>query len=207
MKPLVSIVDYGMGNLFSIKCALDKVGINSKITRNVEIINSSKVIIIPGVGSFPNAMKRMKKYKLDKAIKDYHSKNKIIFGICLGMQLLFDTSYEGKNCKGLGLIRGNVVKFKKSKLSNKSFNVGWKKIIREKDVSQSLIRGEDNYMYFIHSYHVKPSNLSIVTSKSIFNGQKFVSSIKSKNIYGFQFHPEKSSKMGLDIYKCLKKII
>jgi glutamine amidotransferase len=208
MKSLVSIIDYGMGNLFSVQCALEKVGINSVITRDPQVINNSKAIIIPGVGSFPQAMKKIKNFKLDKVIKYFHSKKKIIFGICLGMQLLFSISYEGRACKGLGILKGRVIKFKKSKSNKKNFNVGWKKITKEKNNGNSLLgKKKDNYLYFIHSYHVKPLDLSIVSSYSNFNGQKFISSIKSNNVYGFQFHPEKSSKTGLDIYKCLNRIL
>lgn len=124
------------------------------------------------------------------------------------MQLLFDISYEGRACRGLGILRGKVIKFKKSKSNKKYFNVGWKKITKEKNNEDSLLgKKKDNYLYFIHSYHVKPLDLSIVTSSSNFNGQNFVSSIKHNNVYGFQFHPEKSSKAGLDIYKCLNRIL
>lgn len=205
MKPLVSIIDYGMGNLYSIKCALNKVGLNSLITRNISIIEKSDVIIIPGVGAFSNAIKRIKKYKLDKIITKHHFQNKIIFGVCLGMQLLFQKSYEGITSNGLGILKGDVRKFKVSKKNKKIFNVGWKKIKHQKKNIGSFISKNDNYMYFIHSFYVKPKNTNIITSKSTFNGQQFVSSVKSGNVYGFQFHPEKSSKMGLDIYKCLKK--
>jgi imidazole glycerol-phosphate synthase subunit HisH len=209
MKSLVSIIDYGMGNLYSIKCALDEVGINSIITRDSTIIKNSKAIIIPGVGSFSNAMKKIKFLKIDNIIMQHHFEKKIIFGICLGMQLLFDKSYEGKVTNGLGIIKGNVLKFKTNKVYKKSFNVGWKKIeIENKNKNKNnLLSKKDNYMYFIHSFYVKPSDNKIITSKSIFNGQKFVSSIKNGHVYGFQFHPEKSSKIGLDIYKCLKKIL
>ena len=205
MKPLVSIIDYGMGNLYSVKCALDKVGLNSLITRNISIIEKSDAIIIPGVGAFPNAIKKIKKYKLDKIITKHHFQNKIIFGVCLGMQLLFEKSYEGRTTKGLGILKGNVHKFKKNKNYKNNFNVGWKKIKNQKKNINSLLSKKDNYMYFIHSFHVKPKKKNIITSKSVFNGQQFVSSVKSGNVYGFQFHPEKSSKIGLDIYKCLKK--
>ena len=207
MKTLVSIIDYGMGNLYSIKCALDEVGINSVITRDGSIIKNSKAIIIPGVGSFSNAMKRIKFLKIDNIIMQHHLQKKIIFGICLGMQLFFDKSYEGKHTSGLGILKGNVLKFKTNKIHKKSFNVGWKKIKNENRKINSLLSKKDDYMYFIHSFYVKPLDDKIITSKSSFNGQKFVSSVKSGHVYGFQFHPEKSSKIGLDIYKCLKKII
>ena len=207
MKCLVSIIDYGMGNLHSVKCALDKVGINSIITKDISIIKKSNAMIIPGVGSFSSAMKKIKNLKLDKIILDFYLKKKIIFGICLGMQLLFEKSQEGKINQGLGILKGNVLKFKTNKIHKKNFNVGWKKIEIENRNKNSLLGKKDNYMYFIHSFYVKPLDNKIITSKSSFNGQKFVYSIKNGHVYGFQFHPEKSSKIGLDIYKCLKKIL
>jgi glutamine amidotransferase len=207
MKSLVSIIDYGMGNLYRIQCALDEVGINSIITRESTTMKNSQAIIIPGVGSFSNAMKKMKFLKIDNVIMQHHFKKKIIFGICLGMQLLFEKSYEGKATNGLGILKGNVLKFKTNRVYKKNFNVGWKKIEIENRNKNILLSKKDNYMYFIHSFHVKPSDNKIITSKSTFNGQKFVSSIKNGHVYGFQFHPEKSSKIGLDIYKFLKKIL
>lgn len=208
MKPVISIIDYGMGNLFSIKCALDKVGLKSLITNDISIISNSEVVILPGVGAFPNAIKKLKDLKLDKVIIDLHSRNKIIFGICLGMQLLFEKSHEGKTSRGLGILKGEVVKFKTNKNFRKNFNVGWKKIkrIKDKKNTNSFIN-KDDYMYFIHSFHVKPKNKKIISSKSCFNGLNFASSVNDKNVYGFQFHPEKSSKSGLDIYNCLKNKI
>ncbi len=132
MKSVVSIIDYGMGNLYSIKCALDKVGINSIITRDISTIEKSDAIIIPGVGAFPNAIKKIKKYKLDKIITKHHFQNKIIFGVCLGMQLLFEKSYEGITSSGLGILKGDVHKFRTSKNYKQNFNVGWKKIKNQK---------------------------------------------------------------------------
>jgi glutamine amidotransferase len=208
MKPTVTIIDYGMGNLFSIKCALDKVGLKSLITKDISKIRNSEAIILPGVGAFPDAIKKLRYLKLDKVIIDLHSRKKIIFGICLGMQLLFEKSYEGKISKGLGILKGKVVKFQTNKNFKKSFNVGWKKIqIIKNQKNKGFLNAKDNYMYFIHSFHVKPGNEQIITSKSSFNGLNFVSSVNEENVYGFQFHPEKSSKSGLNIYKCLKNII
>jgi len=208
MKPIVTIIDYGMGNLFSVKCALDEVGLKSLITSDISKIRNSEAIILPGVGAFPNAIKRLKDLKLDKVILDLHSRKKIIFGICLGMQLLFEKSYEGITSKGLGILKGKVVKFQTNKNFKKNFNVGWKKITSIKNKkNKGFLNVKDNYMYLIHSFHVMPDNEKIITSKSSFNGLSFVSSVNSENVYGFQFHPEKSSKSGLNIYNCLKKII
>jgi len=205
----VAIININMGNLFSIKCALDFVGLKSIITDDFEEINKSKSLIIPGVGAFPEAMRRLKDKGLDKAIYDCNEKGKNILGICLGMQLLFTESCEIKRTKGLNLIPGKVEKFsQKNSLGNSvSFNVGWNKIFtndfnKKINFVSNLNKKE---MYFIHSYHVTPRFEEIVTSKSFFNGKKFVSSVKKDNIQGIQFHPEKSRKHGIEIYKNLKQ--
>ena len=154
----VAIININMGNLFSIKCALDYVGLKSIITDDDKIIKNSKCIIIPGVGAFPEAMKRLREKKLDKTIYDCHEKKKSILGICLGMQLLFSESHEVTKTKGLNLIKGDVVKFSQKNNSNNTttFNVGWNKIYTKKfEENKSYVSEFDNMeMYFIHSYYV-----------------------------------------------------
>ena len=125
----IAIIDYGMGNLYSLYCACNIFGFKTKITSDEDIINKSKIIILPGVGAFPDAMRIIKKKKLDYVILKNFEKNKKIIGICLGMQLLFDSSNEFKVTKGLGLIQGEVLAF--NSLSSKNdylLNVGWKEI-------------------------------------------------------------------------------
>ena len=204
----VAIIDYNMGNLFSIDCALKFVGIKSIITEDINKIMQSKCIILPGVGAFPEAMKRLKEKKLDNAIYDFNLKKKPIVGICLGMQLLFSKSYENVTTKGLGILEGDVHKFKISnKKQQHNFNVGWRKINLPTKEKTNNFLGNLNQanMYFIHSYHVKLKDKKIETSFSQFYDQKFTSSIKKDNIQAFQFHPEKSGKKGLEIYFSLKK--
>lgn len=208
MKNIISIIDYGMGNTFSIQSALKYVGIESVITDNEKKIMNSKAIILPGVGAFPKAMEKIKKKKLDKIILNAHKNKKIIIGICLGLQLLFERSYENKLTKGLGILKGDVLYFnKKSNLKNK-FNVGWNKIFLNSEVyDQNLKNLGNNYMYFIHSCYVKVKEQDIITSYSKFNSSKFISSVKKNNIFAYQFHPEKSAKNGIQIYKSIKKLI
>ena len=205
----VAIINFNMGNLFSIKCALNYVGLKSLITDDFEVIKNSKSLIIPGVGAYPEAMKRLKDKKLDKVIYEFNEKGKIIIGICLGMQLLFSESNEIKKTKGLNLIEGEVEKLsEKNNLDTlASFNVGWNKISTKKfKKNTSYVSDLDNkYMYFIHSYFVKPRSEDIKTSTSNFYSKKFISSVKRDNIQGFQFHPEKSGEHGLQVYKKLKK--
>lgn len=205
----VAIINFNMGNLFSIKCALNYVGLESVITDDTEVIKNSRSLIIPGVGAYPEAMKRLKNKKLDHVIYDCNEKGKIIIGICLGMQLLFSESNEIKKTKGLNLIEGQVEKFseKNNKDSLVSFNVGWSKISTKKFKKNiSYVSGLDKKdMYFIHSYYVTPKTEEIKTSTSIFYNKEFISSVKKNNIQGFQFHPEKSGEHGIKVYKELKK--
>jgi len=203
----IAIIDYGMGNLYSLYCACNIFGFKTKITSDENIINKSKIIILPGVGAFPDAMRIIKKKKLDYIILKNFEKNKKIIGICLGMQLLFDSSREFTVTKGLGLVQGEVLAF--NSLSSKndySLNVGWKEIVKE-NIKSSLLEkiNKKDKFYFIHSYYCKPKNKKIITTNSIFNKNQFCSSIKSKNIEAFQFHPEKSSLSGLKIFKNIKK--
>ena len=203
----IAIIDYGMGNLYSLYCACNILGFKTKITSDKDIINKSKIIILPGVGAFPEAMKIIKKKKLDYVILKNFEKNKKIIGICLGMQLLFDSSHEFKITKGLGLVQGEVLAFNNpSSKKDYLLNVGWKEIIN-KNVKGTLLEkiSEKDKFYFIHSYYCKPKNQKIISTKSIFNKHQFCSSIKSKNIEAFQFHPEKSSFSGLKIFKNIKK--
>lgn len=203
----IAIIDYGMGNLYSLYCACNIFGFKTKITSDEDIINKSKIIILPGVGAFPDAMRIIMKKKLDYVILKNFEKNKKIVGICLGMQLLFDSSREFKITKGLGLVQGEVLAFNSLSAKNDySLNVGWKEILKENNKSSLLekINKKDKF-YFIHSYYCKPKNKKVITTNSIFNKNKFCSSIKSKNIEAFQFHPEKSNLSGLKIFKNLKK--
>jgi len=207
MKPIISIIDYKMGNLFSVQCALNYVGIKSIITDDAELIKKTDGIILPGVGAFSEAMKRIKQKKLENIIKEFNDKKKTILGICLGMQLLFEKSFENNETQGLSLLSGEVIKFNQQKDKN-SFNVGWREISINKNLkheSTLLSEKKNTSMYFIHSYFVSPKNENIVSSKSEFEKEIFTSSIKSDNILGFQFHPEKSATEGIEIYKRLKK--
>ena len=204
MYPKISIIDYGMGNIYSIQCALKSVGIESVLTNSIKEIKKTQGIILPGVGAFPEAMKRLKKDKIPDVIYEFNEKKKLIIGICLGMQLLFEKSTEIQETQGLSLIKGRVKKFKSN-----SLNVGWSQIMlkRMQNEQKSFLDLSLNKksMYFIHSYHSVPENKEIISSTSKFNNEGFVSSLSSENIKAFQFHPEKSGKYGVKIYKEILK--
>ena len=170
----VAILNFNMGNLFSIKCALNYVGLKSIITDDIEIIKKSKSIIIPGVGAFPEAIKRIKEKRLDWAINEFNNKGKPIIGICLGMQLLFTESNEIKKTKGLDLLKGNVKKFKENDKRNRtlSFNVGWNKInTKQYKKNKSFVADLDQKsMYFISIIE----SLYLKLKKIIFKDSNFI---------------------------------
>ena len=208
----VVIIDYKMSNLHSVKAACDKVGLSSIITSSPNKIKKAKVAILPGVGAFAEAMYNLETLKLKKSILDFVQSGKPFVGICLGMQLLFDESDEFGMQKGLGLIPGVVTKFKPSYINEVKYpvpQVGWNKISKNVSSWKNTLLEDNNdgdFMYFVHSYFVEPSNNEDAISLTKYADQEYCSSVKKENIFATQFHPEKSGEVGLNIYKKLKKI-
>jgi len=199
-----TIIDYKMGNLFSLKCALDFLGFKNKISNNVRDIKNSQVIFIPGVGAFKQAMENLKKLKIYDYILEHNFYEKDIVGICLGMQILFKEGVEGQRTKGLGFLNGTVNKIRSK--NERLLNVGWSELkIKKKNIFNKINKRKK--FYFIHSYAAIPEDKKIISSFSDFQGKKFCASIEKKNIYGFQFHPEKSSLQGIQLLKNLKESI
>ena len=207
----VAIIDYKMSNLFSVQAACEKVGLSSTITSEKNEILDAKVAILPGVGAFGEAMKYLSDLKLDDTIFQIVDSGKPFVGICLGLQLLFDSSEEFGDYSGLGLIKGKVKKFKF--YSNNTIKypvpqIGWNKI-KQIDASweDSILcnNNNDDFMYFVHSYFVEPENDNIMLSKTTYGNTEYCSSIQQNNIFACQFHPEKSGEIGINIYKNLKK--
>ncbi|MBS9442725.1 imidazole glycerol phosphate synthase subunit HisH [Photorhabdus heterorhabditis] len=201
---LITIIDYGMGNSSSIQNILRKVGYDSVITSDLEIISNSNFIILPGVGSFDYGMKKLSNSGIQTILSKKVIKEKTPFlGICLGMQLLFNTSEEG-TANGLGWLKGNVKKFNNQEDRNlKIPHMGWN-YISLKTNNNLFQQNPDNpdRFYFVHSYYVEcQDNENILTTTNYIN--EFVSSVKKDNIYGVQFHPEKSHKFGMFFFKNL----
>jgi len=203
----IAIINYGLGNLFSIKSACNKVGMNGVLTDSEKIIMDSDAIILPGVGSFNEAMKKIKIKKLDIIIKSFFDTQKPVIGICLGMQLFFEKSYENKMTEGLKFIKGDVRSFNSNNKLNYDLNIGWYSILKSKNDKIMKDIKDLSYMYFVHSYYCNPADENIILTKTKFNNFNYCSSIKYKNLYGFQFHPEKSGENGLNVYNNLKKIL
>lgn len=202
----VVIIDYQLGNLFSVKQACDTVGINAEISSNREDILNADALILPGVGAFIEAMNNLKKFSLDTAIQNKVNGGTPIFGICLGQQLLFTESEEFGAGKGLDLISGIIKRFpetfeeRKVKVPHIAWNTIFK-LNQEWDNTALKDLSNNDFMYFIHSYYVKPSDDACILTQTNYDGIKFCSSILKNNIFATQFHPEKSADKGISIYK------
>ncbi|ONI44809.1 imidazole glycerol phosphate synthase, glutamine amidotransferase subunit [Candidatus Epulonipiscioides gigas] len=201
---MVSIIDYGVGNLFSLKASLNKINIPSIVTNDINEINKASHIILPGVGAFEDAARLLKDHKMDKVIIDNANK-KPILGICLGMQLLFDRSFEFGNHKGLGLIEGDVVPLKLEINDNlKIPHMGWNKLIQTNPSPILKYTNFNDYVYFVHSFYAK-TQIRYITSVANYD-INVIASVQNGNIYGTQFHPEKSGDCGLKILKAFCEI-
>ena len=202
----VIIIDYQLGNLFSVKQACDIVGINAEISSNKEDIINADALILPGVGAFIEAMNNLKKLELVDAIKGKVNNGTPIFGICLGQQLLFTESEEFGAGKGLDLISGIIKRFpetieeRKVKVPHISWNTIFK-LNQEWDNTALKDLNNSDFMYFIHSYYVKPKDDACILTLTNYDGIEFCSAILRNNIFATQFHPEKSADKGISIYK------
>lgn len=206
LKKNVVIIDYQLGNLFSVKQACDTVGINAKISSEKADVLNADALILPGVGAFIEAMNNLKKLGLDVAIKEKVKNGTPLFGICLGLQLLFSESEEFGSGKGLDIISGIIKRFPE-KIENRKVKVphiAWNTIysINQQWGKTPLMELENNvFMYFIHSYYVKPTSDTCILTATNYDGIEFCSSVLEKNIFATQFHPEKSADKGVAIYK------
>jgi glutamine amidotransferase len=191
---MIGIVDYGMGNLFSVSKALERLGAEYFISADKGELLAADALLLPGVGSFRDAMERLPV----ETIKEFAASGKPLLGICLGMQLLFERSEENGPTEGLGLLPGSVRRFPGKTPDGQIYKVphmGWNRLefVQESPLLKNL---EEDYVYFVHSYYVVAENSDVLLAKANYNEQ--VSAIVGRdNIYGMQFHPEKSSKLGM----------
>lgn len=204
----VAIIDYGLCNLFSVEHACKHVGFETIITSNYDEIIAADAAILPGVGAFGEAIAQIREKNLDQTIYDFIKTKKPFMGVCLGLQLLFDESEEFGNFKGLGVIPGEVKKIPAE--FGKIPQIGWNTIeIAKNNETCPLIKNirPGEFMYFIHSYYVKPKNENDVLTYTEYGGLKYCSSIARENVVACQFHPEKSGEEGIRIYKNFKDMI
>lgn len=195
---MTAIIDYGAGNLHSVKNALDFLGDKSVITSDCDEILSADRIILPGVGSFGDAVREMNKRGLDTAVKKAAESGKPFLGICLGLQLLFDESEESPEVRGLGIIPGKVVRIKKYD-GLKIPHMGWNNIITKKSRILNNFEKEP-FVYFVHSYYISPKDESVISAYTEY-GEKLPVAVECGNIFALQFHPEKSGSVGLGILR------
>lgn len=205
----VGIIDYNLGNLFSVCQACKKVGIQIVMCKEASDLKSLDAFILPGVGSFKEAMKNMQNSGMDTALVSEVKKGKPLFGICLGLQLLFEASEEFGETIGLGLLKGRVKKFPdRTSEGNKIRipNIGWNSVTfcsSDIPLERTPLSGisEDDYLYFVHSFYVETGHEECVLSRTEYESVDYVSSVLFGNIFATQFHPEKSAEKGLSIYK------
>lgn len=202
---MIAIVDYGCGNLFSLTSSVNALGLDTCVTGDAEKIKNADRIILPGVGAFEDAINKLKNSGLAEVLIEEAKKGKPILGICLGMQLLFEKSYEYGEHQGLGLIKGEICPFKGDiDESLKIPHMGWNKLkfIKENPIFKYITEGD--YMYFVHSYYGKNCNESLLAVSEYNVDVPAV--VNYNNIYGMQFHPEKSGKKGLLLLKAFSEI-
>jgi len=196
---MIAVIDYGMGNLRSVSKAIEYVGGDVVVTDNPLKIKDAKGIVLPGVGAFKDAVKNLRDRGLWETIIEEAEKGKPFLGICLGLHLLFEVGYEFGKTEGLGIIKGEVVRFELSR-EYKIPHMGWNriKIQKESEFLKGVRDGE--FFYFVHSYYVKPKEKEVALTLTDY-GIDFVSAIEKENIIATQFHPEKSQKAGLKLLK------
>ena len=203
---MITIVDYGYGNIYSILSAFKAIGYECNVSDKKKDIIKSSVLVLPGVGSFKQAIKALEEKNLKDTIVENVQKGKNIIGICLGYQMLFETSSEFGNNKGLGLIKGNVLSLKVFHEGNDRVpNVGWRSLIINHKNGHLNKYYNNKMVYFVHSYVPKALVNYQVSSFIKFNNYKIDTSIHHNNIAGFQFHPEKSGQIGLKLIESTLK--
>jgi glutamine amidotransferase len=200
---MIAIVDYGVGNLKNVFHALEELDMDAIITGDAAVINSAKAIVLPGVGAFKDAMDHLTQSGLAQVIKKNAASGKPLLGICLGMQLFFDRSHEDGLWEGLGLLRGDVIRFAPGL---KVPHMGWNQlhIRREHPLVKGIQDGE--YVYFVHSYHLDPQYGEDVLLYTDY-GVDVPAVVCKDNVMGMQFHPEKSSTTGIKLLKNFKELI
>lgn len=211
-----AIVDFGLGNLFSVRQACVTVGLDAVITRDPKTISAAKSVILPGVGAFGDAMERLEDLDLVSVLRRLSEQGKPVMGICLGMQLLLDETEEFGFHEGLGLIEGKVVRLAPDAGESRAKvpHIGWNRVLvpkgAPKDAWSDLpLQGLDDgvFMYFVHSYHVLPDDGGVVVAETEYGGTSFCSALRSGNIFACQFHPERSGKDGLKLFESFAQTV
>jgi glutamine amidotransferase len=194
----IAILDYGMGNLRSVEKALERVGAEAEITSDRARAESADGVILPGVGAFPRAMERVRKLGLDELVAGRIEAGRPVLGICLGMQLLFDSSVENEGASGLSLLGGVVAPLEAN--GYKVPHIGWSPVRWQHDSELTEGLGEETPFYFVHSFAPRPATDGDVLGTAAY-GERFTCAVERPPLYGVQFHPEKSSSAGLNLLR------
>ena len=197
---MVAIVDYGVGNLFSLQSSFAAIGAEVTVTADSAVLEAADSIILPGVGAFEDAAKKLRSSGLDKTILELAAKGKPLMGICLGMQMLFERSYEYGCHEGLGLIKGSVRPIRDVIPADyKIPHIGWNGLIFKKESPLLKYVNESDCVYFVHSYYAADCEDAVIATAEY--GPELTAAVASGNVFGCQFHPEKSGDVGLKILK------
>lgn len=197
---MIRIIDYGVGNLFSLRSSLRAIGIDADYTGDPAEIRKADKLILPGVGAFRDAREALRSTGLDRVVQEEAGKGKPLMGICLGMQMLFDRSYEYGKYEGLGLIPGEIVPIEGRIPKELPIpHIGWNELALKQPSPLMKNTANGDYVYFVHSYYAEtPAEYVIATTEY---GVEMTAAVQKDNVYGCQFHPEKSSEVGLSILK------
>lgn len=197
---MIAIIDYGVGNLFSLRSSFRKIGVEAVVTSDPLTIVSAQKLILPGVGAFADAVQKLKDSGLDALIKELAKSGKPIMGICLGMQMLFEKSYEYGEHEGLGLLKGSVVPMEgRIPEELKIPHIGWNALHFQKNSRLFKYIKENDCVYFVHSYFASDCDDSVIATAEY--GEELTAAVEMGNIMGCQFHPEKSGEVGLNILR------
>lgn len=205
---MIGIIDYGMGNLFSVSKALERLDVPYFISENKEELMAADGLLLPGVGSFRDAMELLNETGLTAMIHEFVNSGKPLLGICLGMQLLFDESEENGRNKGLGILPGAVVRFSGESAAGDSYKVphmGWNKLsfLHPSPILNNI---NEDFVYFVHSYYVVTNDKEVVIADSEYD-VKVPAVVGRGNVYGMQFHPEKSSHLGMELLRNFTRLV
>ncbi|KQO18743.1 imidazole glycerol phosphate synthase subunit HisH [Paenibacillus sp. Leaf72] len=192
---MIAIIDYGMGNLHSVSKAVERLGYAAVVTADPQEILAADGAVLPGVGAFGDAMSNLRETKLDEVVKQFAASGKPLLGICLGMQLLFSASEEYGDNEGLGLLPGKVIRFQGD---YKIPHMGWNKLSFEQEQSPLFAGLEEGHVYFVHSFHAKPEQGSDLLATTDYY-QQVTAIVGREQVYGMQFHPEKSGELGMQL--------
>jgi len=206
--PVTAIVDYGLGNLFSVKRACEYVGLRAEITSDPALVGRANAVILPGVGAFGDAMRTLRHLGLSDALREVAASGRPLLGVCLGLQLLMERSCEFGEHEGLGIIPGDVVRFQEPRCGDRALKVpqvGWNRVWRPtEDAWDDTVLADTPdgaHQYFVHSYYARPIEERFVVARSRYGSTEFCSAARVGNVLACQFHPERSGREGIRIYR------